>query len=167
MIKEIHPLQKGFLTLAGEIAESVSFNRSIGQLFALLYINPEPLPLNEIAEICHMSKGNASLHLRTLETWGAVHRSWKPGTRKDYYTANPDLKSFMTKRLQEGITRRIEHARQRLNTLKDDPSFHENLSDPQMLFWKKRLGELEFLMEQIEKGLSLLPKWTQLQKILS
>src|SRR5260370_42093510 len=99
MTKEtFDPFLAHFIALAGDVEEMVSFNRSLGQLYGLLYISPEPLSLEEIALTCSMSKGNASIHLRILEDWNAVHRSSRPGTRKDYYTANTDVKSLVTQR---------------------------------------------------------------------
>ena len=120
------PLLDSFIALAGDIAEMTSFNRSLGQLYGLLYISPEPLSLEEIARTCRMSKGNASIHLRILENWNAVHASSKPGTRKDYYTANTDLKSLVTQRLQEGISKRITRVRKRLIALEEDPAAAAN-----------------------------------------
>src|SRR5437773_7533338 len=99
---KMHPFQRNIMVTAGELAELFSFNRSLGQIFGFLYISPDPVSLEDIAGACLMSKANASLHLRTLEQWGAVHRSWKPGTRKDYYTATRDIKKKLYLRLQEG-----------------------------------------------------------------
>src|SRR5689334_7258114 len=95
--------QDAFANLAGEVAEMLSFNPSIGQLYGYLFVSHEALSLEAIAKACNMSKGNASIHLRTLENWGAVHRSWRPGTRKDYYTANTDIRGVAVRRLEEGI----------------------------------------------------------------
>src|SRR4051812_47837759 len=94
------PFLAQFITFAGDVAEMVSYNRSLGQLYGLLFISPEPLSLEDIASTCQMSKGNASIHLRILENWNAVQRSSKPGTRKDYYVANPDIKKLISQRFQ-------------------------------------------------------------------
>jgi DNA-binding transcriptional regulator GbsR (MarR family) len=165
-MKNIHPFQKSFLDLAGEIAESISFNRSIGQLFAFLYLSPQPLSLEDIAESCQMSKGNASVHLRTLEAWGAVRCSWKQGTRKDYYTANANLMGLIIKRFQEGINKRVDHVHQRLRVLKDDPSFSECLRHPEGAHWKKRFEEIETLVSKIEKTLPAIYKLAEIGKFL-
>src|SRR5438105_13195969 len=114
MSTSLPEFKRHFTALAGEIAEGFSFNRSLGQIFCFLFISPHAVSLEEIASACDMSKGNASLHLRTLETWGAVHRTWKTGTRKDYYTATDDLKKVAVRRLQEGLSKRMEHAKQKL-----------------------------------------------------
>ncbi len=166
MKNTLHPLKSEFLALAGEAAESFSFNRSIGQLFAFLYMSPQPLSLEEIAIGCTMSKGNASIHLRTLEKWGAVHRSWKPGTRKDYYTANINLKALGIRRLQEGIARRLEQIHQKLKAFKETSSFHDYMAQSEGPYWKKRLEDIESLMQQVEAGLALFPKQSQLQRFL-
>src|SRR5262245_53482224 len=92
--------QDELIHLAGQLAEMFSFNRSIGRIFGCLYISPEPLSLETIAQRCHMSKGNASIHLRTLNAWGAVHQTSSWGTRKDYYRAETNLVDLATRRVQ-------------------------------------------------------------------
>src|SRR5437870_2247222 len=87
------------IDLAGRLAQMFSFNRSIGQIFGCLYLSPTPLSLEEIAKRCHMSKGNASVHVRTLHGWGAVHRASKLGTRQDYYHAETDLVDLASRRI--------------------------------------------------------------------
>jgi DNA-binding transcriptional regulator GbsR (MarR family) len=155
-----------FVAFAGEIAEMLAFNRSIGQLYGLLYISSEPMCLEDIAKACRMSKGNASVHLRTLENWGAVHGSGKTGTRKDYYTANPDLRSVAFRRLQEGLSRRLDHARQKLAEFKSDPRFSGNSQRPEDAHFRKRLNEIESLIQQIQAGIALAPKLLGLKRFL-
>jgi DNA-binding transcriptional regulator GbsR (MarR family) len=152
------PFSASFIALAGDMAEMVSFNRSLGQLYGLLYIAPEPLSLEEIARGCRMSKGNASIHLRILENWNAVHSSSKPGTRKDYYVANRDLKNLITQRLQEGLSKRLSLVRQRLTALEGRGGAAAYLNQPQNQHLKKRLKEADHLMKRVEQALPLLNK---------
>ena len=163
MIKENAPTSTdSLITLAGQTAEMLSFNRSIGQLFGLLYMSSEPLSLEDISKTCRMSKGNASIHLRTLEGWGAVHRSGKPGTRKDYYMANTDLKGLAYRRIQEGVGRRLGHFRTQLKTMKQNPELF-SLKTPETM---KRLDELESILNLIEKGYGMLPKLYEMRHLL-
>src|SRR5262245_46606734 len=118
----VDPFLAQIIALAGDVAEMVSFNRSLGQLYGLLYVTANPLSLEEIAQTTRMSKGNASIHLRILEDWNAVHRSSQPGTRKDYYTANTDIKGLVTRRFQEGLSKRLDLVRKRLDAMETDPS---------------------------------------------
>jgi DNA-binding transcriptional regulator GbsR (MarR family) len=96
------------IDLAGEIAELFSFNRSIGQIYAFLYFCQDPVALEDIATNCKMSKGNASLLLRTLLDWEAVRLSSKTGTRKDYYVANKNLQALAFKQRLGGSIDGIE-----------------------------------------------------------
>lgn len=152
------PFLTSFIALAGDMAEMVSFNRSLGQLYGLLYIYPDPLSLEEIAKTCRMSKGNASIHLRILENWNAVHSSSKPGTRKDYYTANRDLKNLISQRLEEGVSKRLQLVRQRLAALEESPETAAHLNHPQNAHLKKRIKEAENLMQRVEQALPMLRK---------
>ena len=47
--------QARFAAFCGELAESLSFNRSVGQIYGLLYLSPDPLSLSDIAETLAMS----------------------------------------------------------------------------------------------------------------
>ncbi len=149
--------------LAGQLAEMFSFNRSIGQIYGCLYLSPEPLSLDEIAKRCHMSKGNASIHLRTLNGWGAVHLMPQLGTRRDFYRAELDLVELAARRVQEGTQRRIAFLRQNLDQLKNDlPSAD---SPAQQAYWKERIQDIDKMISRVEKAYPLLMKYMELRSL--
>jgi DNA-binding transcriptional regulator GbsR (MarR family) len=92
----------------GRLAESAGFNRMIGQIYALLYLNPERLSLGEIAEKLGVSKGSASLNTTSMERWGMIKRHNLPADRRDFYEADTDfwevLKRIMRNREKKLIT---------------------------------------------------------------
>src|SRR5258706_1001632 len=151
-------IEDQFVEFMGQVAEMCAFNRSIGQIYGILYISPNPLCLEDIANACRMSKGNASVHLRTLENWGAVRQTSKPGSRKDYYSANTDLRALAIKRLQKGTARRLDHAKQRIKAIKEDPAFSESFGKPETTHRKTRLDEIESMIQQAQTGLAFLSK---------
>ncbi len=136
-----------FAHFAGELAESLSFNKSLGQIFGLLYLSSEPLSLDEISSRLSMSKGNASINLRYLDAWGAVRCVAMSGTRRDHYQANTNLKEIIVRRVEEGISRRLDMAEQRLDQMPMP-------SDPHA---KKKVQELKGLMSGSRKALKVLP----------
>ena len=148
---ENQPLHQEFSRFAGELAESFSFNRSIGQIYGLLYMSPEPLSLDEIARRLAMSKGNASINVRVLESWGAVKSVWVSGSRRDHYEANTDLKGLLMRRVEEGLSRRLEAAESRLETLSGALA----QADPAT---KKKVQELRGMVQKSRKALKVLPK---------
>ena len=62
-----------------------------GRIFALLYLQPRPMSLDEIATELHHSKSNISTTMRGLVEWHLVRRVEVPGSRKDYYEAATDF----------------------------------------------------------------------------
>lgn len=142
-----------FARFAGELAESLSFNKSIGQIFGILYLSADPLSLDEISSRLSMSKGNASINLRHLETWGAVRPAAVGGTRRDHYQANSNLKEVILRRVEEGISRRLDIAEQRINQILTK----ENGDAVPPGATKKKIQELRSLVVNSRKALKMLP----------
>ena len=141
------PFDKEFARFAGELAESLSFNKSIGQIFGLLYLSDTPLSLDDIASRLSMSKGNASINLRYLESWGAVKPVAVSGTRRDHYEANTNLKDLVVKRVREGLGRRLDLAEERMDALA-----------PSGAHAAKKIAELRGLVSKVRSALSSLEK---------
>lgn len=62
-----------------------------GRIFGLLYLQPEPLSLDEIAEALQQSKSNISINIRGLVEWHLVRRVSIGGSRRDHYEAATDF----------------------------------------------------------------------------
>ncbi|OGR50709.1 MAG: hypothetical protein A3I11_02210 [Elusimicrobia bacterium RIFCSPLOWO2_02_FULL_39_32] len=150
-----------FIQTAGELAESVSINRVVGQLYALLYIRPEPVSLDKMAEKLKISKGSASVNIRVLETWNAVKKVWIQGSRKDFYTAEPDILKLILERLDYGFTRRIALSKAKVDLI------HSilNSKNEKASFYKERLKQLEELQNLVETFLKFLPKVRSLKNL--
>ena len=62
-----------------------------GRIFALLFMQPKPMSLDEIAAELQQSKSNISTTMRGLVDWHLVRRVPVPGSRKDHYEAATDF----------------------------------------------------------------------------
>ncbi|HYZ90863.1 MAG TPA: hypothetical protein VFA34_00550 [Actinomycetota bacterium] len=62
-----------------------------GRIFALLYLEPRPMSLDDIAAELQQSKSNISTTIRGLIEWHLVRRVSMPGSRKDFYEAATDF----------------------------------------------------------------------------
>src|SRR5687768_17051218 len=62
-----------------------------GRIFALLYLSPKPLSLDEIAAELQQSKSNISMTMKGLVEWHLVRRVAVPRSRKDHYEAATDF----------------------------------------------------------------------------
>lgn len=145
-----------FVNIAGDLAETFSFNRSIGQIYGFLYLAPAPVSLDDIAKELRMSKGNASINLRTLADWGAVRSVSMSGSRRDFYEANRNVKELALRRLQEGLSRRLDFAEENLE--KVAAQWRDAPGKDGEVFSKKRVEELKSLVTNGRRLLKALPK---------
>jgi len=72
-------------------ASSKVLSQLQGRIFALLYLQPRPLSLEEIATELQQSKSNISVNIRGLVEWHLVRRTPVAGSRKDHYEAATDF----------------------------------------------------------------------------
>ncbi len=107
MDNKLEVAQDKFIENIGKLCDSFGLNRFIAQLYAVLYLSEKPLSLDEIVEKLKVSKGNVSVNIRVLESWGAVRSVWVKGSRKDYYEANLDVKGVILNRVKTSIQKRI------------------------------------------------------------
>ncbi len=75
----------------GRLMHFWGFKRPMGRVWAVLYLHPVPLTATDLAQFLKMSAGAISMALAELEKWGAVHRSWMPGDRRDFFSAETDI----------------------------------------------------------------------------
>ena len=80
-----------FVESWGAMGVAWGINRSMARIHALLMVSSEPTCLDDIATALEISRGNASMSLQKLRTWGVVRRVPVAGDRRDYYVSEPDV----------------------------------------------------------------------------
>ena len=95
----------------GRTAQSFGLNRLLGQIYVLLYLSDDARSLDDLAEQLGVSKASVSIACRQLESWGALHRSWVKGDRKDYYIAETDFNRILTNGLLTSFYKKLESAK--------------------------------------------------------
>src|SRR6266480_2374295 len=95
--KEITPQQQLrtsqdlFIRRWGEMGATWGINRTMAEIHALLYITAQPLCTDDVMERLHISRGNASMSLRSLCDWGIIRRLHKRGERREYFESLSDV----------------------------------------------------------------------------
>ena len=79
---------EAFVLHFGEMGSRWGFNRTVGQIYALLVIHEEPLNADQIGELLSISRSNVSMGIKELQSWRLVTLHHKPGDRKDYFSPN-------------------------------------------------------------------------------
>ncbi len=115
-------IKQEFIQTLSHIGRFWGFPKGVGAIFAVLYLSPDPLSLDEIVKRSALTKGAVSTDVRALARMGLVHRSARTGDRKDYYVAETDfyraIRSILGERQNAEFSRSIEGVRETLAHLK-------------------------------------------------
>ncbi|HRQ24206.1 MAG TPA: MarR family transcriptional regulator, partial [Anaerolineales bacterium] len=110
MPTKLTQLKQDFTEGLSQISRFWGFPKGMGAIFAVLYLSPAPLPLDEIVQQTGLTKGAVSTEVRKLARMGLVHRSSKLGDRKDYYEAESDFYAAIRSILKERQNSEFERA---------------------------------------------------------
>ena len=91
MPDSLKQIKKDFTQGLSQISRFWGFPKGMGAIFAVLYLSPTPLSLDEIVQATGLTKGAISTEIRALARMGLVHRSSRLGDRRDYYEAESDF----------------------------------------------------------------------------
>jgi len=108
--KELAATRERFVEAGGHTTQSLGFGRVLGQIYALLYLSPHPLCLDEIAGELGVSKASVSTTVRQLQSWSAVRRVWVKGDRKDYYEAETDFRTVLRNGILATFIKKLDTA---------------------------------------------------------
>jgi DNA-binding transcriptional regulator GbsR (MarR family) len=80
-----------FIQAWGSLGTAWGINKAMAQIHALLLIASEPLSTEDIMQELQISRGNANMNIRALIDWGIVHKEYKPGERKEFFSTGKDI----------------------------------------------------------------------------
>ena len=103
-------IKQDFVEGLSQISRFWGFPKGMGAIFAVLYLSPTPLPLDDIVTQTGLTKGAVSTEVRALARLGLVHRSSKLADRKDYYEAETDFYKSIRSILKERQNTEFERA---------------------------------------------------------
>lgn len=83
-------------------------NRTVGQIYALLFLSEKPLNAEEITETLGLSRSNVSMSLKELQSWRLVRSQHLPGDRKDYFSTPEDIMEIALTLVEERRKRELD-----------------------------------------------------------
>tara|TARA_R110002167_G_scaffold216661_3_gene421454 strand:+ start:5183 stop:5737 length:555 start_codon:yes stop_codon:yes gene_type:complete len=150
---QLTPMLESFVMHFGEMGSRWGFNRTVGQIVALLVISEEPITANDIADALRISRGNVSMGLKELQAWRLVQLQHKPGERKEYFQANGSIWDMANRVFEERRKREMDPTLSLLrDILLDKPANQRELHAQQ------KLQEVHDLLEGITKWSSELQR---------
>ena len=161
MPQSLNKIKQDFTEGLSQISRFWGFPKGMGAIFAVLYLSPTPLALDEIVTETGLTKGAISTEIRALARMGLVHRSTKLGDRKDYYEAEADfyaaIRSILKERQNSEFDRAVRSVKETLSKM--DESWVDNDD------WKFVYARVQALQEFFDAIDSLSKAVVKLEKL--
>ncbi len=138
----LSPLAQRFILHFGEMGSRWGINRTVGQIYALLYVQAKPLNADEIAEYLSFSRSNVSMGLKELQSWRLVKLLHQAGDRREYFEPPKDIWDIFKALLEERRRREVEPT---LSMLRD--ALLENPASEADRIAQQRMREMYDLIE--------------------
>ncbi len=107
-MNDISPVARKFVLHWGQMGSRWGINRTVAQIHALLYISPNPLNAEQIAETLSIARSNVSSSLKELQGWGVVRVVPQLADRRDYFESIQDVWEMFRTVLDERKKREID-----------------------------------------------------------
>lgn len=151
----LHESQERFIALWGQMASSWGIPRSMAEVHALLYLSDETLNTDDVMARLDISRGSASMTLRSLLDWGVISRVHRRGDRKEYFSAEQDVWKLFRTILRERKKREIEPLLDELLICRDlsatlNPGRKKRKLDPEAARLKALNDRLDNMIEFVE-----------------
>jgi DNA-binding transcriptional regulator GbsR (MarR family) len=121
MSEQLTQLKQDFTEGLSQISKFWGFPKGMGAIFAVLYLSPDALSLDELVEQTGLTKGAISTNVRALARMGLVRPSTKLGDRKDYYEAETDfyksIRAILKERQNSEFDSAVQSVRETLEKL--------------------------------------------------
>ena len=139
---KLPPLQEEFVLHFGEMGSRWGINRTVGQIYALLFVTETPLNAEEISHRLGFSRSNVSMGLKELQAWNLVRLKHYPNDRREYFTTPSDMWEIVRILAEERKRREVDPTLSKLRELQLSHDAEE--SDP---YARQRIEELTRLIE--------------------
>lgn len=103
-----HPEAKAFILHWGEMGSQWGVNRSVSQVYALLYLSDRPQTAEAICDALGLARSNVSTALKELSGYGIIRRVHLEGDRRDHFVAETDLWEMLTRIVAERKRREVD-----------------------------------------------------------
>lgn len=131
--------------------------KSVAMVYGTLYCSREPISAQEIQDKLKISRGSVVEALLFLRRLGAARVHLKIGERRDYFTAETDLKKFAQGFLREILVPASEKADIRLAQAEEAAGTQSVPAEsPDAAFARSRIAELTLWKSRFTEALPLL-----------
>lgn len=105
---ELTEVEKSFILHWGEMGTRWGINRTVAQIYALLYLSPRPMHAEEISSTLNLARSTVSTGLHELQSWKIIHVVHVLGDRRDHFEALDDVWAMFRRVVDERKRRELD-----------------------------------------------------------
>jgi DNA-binding transcriptional regulator GbsR (MarR family) len=128
---ELSAAASKFVLHWGELGTRWGINRTVAQIYALLFVSEKALTAEEIAESLCVARSNVSTSLKELQGWGIIRIVHVLGDRRDHFESMKDVwemfRVILAQRKQREVDPIMGVLREWVAEAKDSPEDKETL----------------------------------------
>lgn len=135
-----------FVIHFGEMGARWGVNRTVGQIYAVLYLSESPLCADDLVRTLGISRSNVSMGLKELQAWQLVRLQHFPNDRREYFSTPAELWDIVRTLVDQRKAREIDPTLTLLRELQMDNDFESSTA---------------FAQERIEQTTQMIELFTQ------
>lgn len=112
---QLLPVEVEVIQFFVQFSRALGQPRSLAEIYGLLFVSQEPLPMDGLIERLNLSKGSASQGLKYLQDLGAVKPVYVAGDRRTHYQAVAELRNLAGRFLSQQILTHFQGSDARLD----------------------------------------------------
>ena len=140
---ELTPVMRKFVLHWGEMGSTWGLNRTVAQIYAILYLSSNPMTAEEISKTLSVARSTVSTGLKELQGWGVIRVVHVLGDRRDHFEVMNDVwemfRVILNERKRREVDPALEMLHESVSEVRDDKT-----NDPYVV---DRLQELLDLFE--------------------
>lgn len=105
---DLPPIIQTFVLHFGEMGSRWGINRTVGQIYALLYLSDTPLNADQIVAKLGFSRSNVAMGIKELDAMNLIMLRHIPQDRKDYYATHDDIWDIVRNLIEARRKREID-----------------------------------------------------------
>jgi DNA-binding transcriptional regulator GbsR (MarR family) len=102
------PLIRAFVLHFGEMGSRWGINRTVGQVYAVLFLADAPVCADQLVEALGVSRSNVSMALKELLAWDLVRLRHLPDDRRDFYVTLDDIWAIVRTLVEQRKKREVD-----------------------------------------------------------
>ncbi len=115
--------QQKFVIHFGEMGARWGMNRTVGQIYAVLFLSEEALCADDLVSALGLSRSNVSMGLKELQAWKLVRLQHHQNDRREYFSTPDDMWDIVRTLIDQRKAREIDPTLTVLRELQLDADF--------------------------------------------